>query len=73
MALMQEKKQKKKNKTASGSVGPAEPKINGEPATEGKQAEQGLSEEDEEEEVRSSNSLESPAGRWTKYSKRSLF
>uniref|UniRef100_A0A3B5MNQ1 Gem (nuclear organelle) associated protein 5 n=1 Tax=Xiphophorus couchianus TaxID=32473 RepID=A0A3B5MNQ1_9TELE len=60
MALMQEKKQKKKNKTASGSVGPAEPKINGEPATEGKQAEQGLSEEDEEEEVRSSNSLESP-------------
>ncbi|XP_016533741.1 gem-associated protein 5 isoform X2 [Poecilia formosa] len=61
MVMMQEKKQKKKNKMASGSVGPAEPKINGEPATEGKQAEQALSEEDEEEEVRSTNSLESPA------------
>ncbi|KAM4727035.1 gem-associated protein 5 [Anableps anableps] len=62
MGLLQEKKQKKKNKTASVSVGPVGPKINGEPVTEGKQTktEQALS-EDEEEEVRSTNSLESPA------------
>lgn len=61
--LLQEKKQKKKSKTASGSVGSVETKVNGEPVTEDKtvRTEQGQS-EDEEEEVRSTNSLESPAG-----------
>lgn len=60
--LLQEKKQKKKSKTASGSAGSVETKVNGEAAAEDKSVvtEKGPS-EDEEEEVRSTNSLESPA------------
>ncbi|MED6293161.1 hypothetical protein CHARACLAT_007880 [Characodon lateralis] len=67
MVLLQEKKvgskQKKKSKTVSVCGGVVEQKINGEPATEGRKVmtEQGLSAEDEEVEVRLTNSLESPA------------
>ncbi|XP_015254322.1 PREDICTED: gem-associated protein 5 [Cyprinodon variegatus] len=60
MVLLQEKKQRKKNNTGSG--GPVEPKLNGDAVTEGKVTmEQGPSVEDEEEEVISANSLDSPA------------
>lgn len=63
MVLLQERKstskqQKKKHKTSAGGAGP---KPNGEPGPEGEPAEKEPSEGDEDE-VKSTNSLEAPGG-----------
>lgn len=55
------KQQKKKNKMTAVSAGGAGPKSNGEPGPEGDAVETVMSEGDEEE-VKSTNSLEAPGG-----------